>query len=64
MLDGKGQPVVDSRHVDECVGLVLLWVFRIILSWCALLGPSWLGILDKPVVVAPVRVSDDIVQDY
>ena len=64
MLDGKGEPVVYGRHVDGRVGLVLLRVFRIVFSRCALLGPSWLGVLDKPVVVAPVRVPDDVVQDY
>ena len=64
MLDGKGEPVIYGRHVDGRVGLVLLGVFRIIFSWCALLGPFWLRVLDQPVVVAPVRVPDDVVQDY
>ena len=64
MLDGKGKPVIYSSHVDGRVGLLLLGVFRIIFSRCALLGPSWLGVLDQPVVVAPVRVPDDVVQDY
>ena len=64
MLDGKGEPVIYSSHVDGRVGLVLFRVFRIIFSWCALLGPSWLGVLNQPVVVTPVRVSDDVVQDY
>ena len=64
MLDGKGEPVVYGRHVDGCVGLMLLGVFRITFSRCALLGPSWLSVLDKPVVVAPIRVPDYVVQDY
>ena len=64
MLDGKGKPVIYSSHVDGRVSLVLLRVFRIIFSWCALLGPSWLRVLDQPVVIAPVRVPDDVVQDY
>ena len=64
MLDGKGEPVIYCSHVDGRVCLVLLGVFWIIFSRCALLGPSWLGVLDKPVVVAPVRVPDDVVQDY
>ena len=64
MLDGKGKPVIYSSHVDGRVGLVLFRVFWIIFSRCTLLGPSWLGVLDQPVVVAPVRVPDDVVQDY
>ena len=64
MLDGKGEPIIYSRHVDGRVCLVLLGVFWVILSRCALLGPSWLGVLDKPVVVAPIRVPDNVIQDY
>ena len=64
MLDGKGEPVIYCSHVDGRVGLVLLGVFRIIFSRCALLRPSRLGVLDQPVVVAPVRVPDDVIQDY
>ena len=64
MLDGKGEPVIYCSHVDGRVGLVLLGIFWIIFSRCALLGPSWLGVLDKPVVVAPIRVPDNVIQDY
>ena len=48
VLDGEGEPVVDGRHGDAR-GLALL-LLR-------------LEVLDQPVVVAAVRVADDVVKD-
>ena len=49
MLDGEGEAVVDGRHGDA--GLLLLLHLP-------------LDVADEPVVVAPVRVADDVVQHH
>ena len=48
MLDREGEAVVDGRHGDA--GLLVL------------LLP--LDVADEPVVVTPVRVADDVVQHH
>ena len=49
MLDRKGEAVVDGRHGDA--GLLVLLHLP-------------LDVADEPVVVAPVRVADDVVQHH
>ena len=49
MLDGEGEAVVDGRHGDAGLHLLL-----------ALLAPD---VPQQPVVVTPVSVADDVVKD-
>ena len=64
MLDRKSQPIVNCCHINWGVGLRLLRALRVLLGRCSLLRPPWLGVLDQPVVVAPVCVADDVVQHH